>query len=285
MVVVGERRDIKSRDVSGVGEILRGRAGTVRKLGVSVKIAPGQGREALPCDQRVGGRTEFSEPPLAPSFQAVDAGLFDLDLDAAASPEASAEFDDGLEDESRGWVDDDDAARRYGAPAAMNIQGRHGEPDGLPRKGSCGQDQAELAWRPADDVDPGRVRDEAANPVAVAVHRNIDGRLVFGVAINPGAQFPRPVNEAQSFTRSQRSAPDPSDQHARISVVEFDLYTVRQVEDFGESRCLGEAGLRGFPFPEGGGLKKNRPLVGEAQWTGFEDDLDTRPVAGDVNRV
>ncbi len=167
----------------------------------------------------------------------------------------------------------------------MNIQGRHRESYGLPRNGGGGQNQAELGGRPAHDVDARRVRDEAANAVAVAVHRDVNGRLVFGVAIDANAQLAGPIDEAQGFTRLERSAAEPRDQHARALVVEFDFEPVREIEHFGKSRGFGEAGLGGVPFPEGRGLKKDRPSFCDAQWTRLKDDLDARPAASDVDRV
>ncbi len=155
VIVVGERSHIEARHVLGVGEILRRGPGAVGELGVPVKIAPSQSGKAFPGDQRVGDRREFGEFALAPGCDAVGAGLLHPDVDAAVAAEASSEIDPRRRDQARWQIDENNAGLFHRARAAVNIQGRDGQANGLARGGGGGQDQANLARRSAHDIDPG----------------------------------------------------------------------------------------------------------------------------------
>ncbi len=127
--------------------------------------------------------------------------------------------------------------------------------------------------------------DEGANAVAVAIHRQVDRGLGFGVTIDAGAQGAGAVDEAKGLSGLEGPSPNPGDQHTRGAVVEVDLHALREIEDLGESRGVRKAGLGRFPFPKGRGLEKNRAVLGDAQGADLEHDLDPRAGAGDVHPV
>ncbi len=286
MVVIRQGRDIELRDSPRIIEVLFRGARAVGELGVSVEIAPEQAGESLAYQQGIRAGGEPFELAPAPGLEAVDSGLVDLNLDAALRSPGPAERDFFRPGQALGQGVEDDTSRFEGARIEAEVQGGERHAKRRPAFGGRGQEHANLRRFRPDDVDSGRLRDQLANAVPVAIHRQIDGGLRLGVAIDARTRRAGAVDETQSLAGFEFPAVDPDREHALDAIVEFDPNALGYVEDLGIAGGFEGEGLGGIPIPEGGGLQEDRPSSGHAEGPGFVEDLQALGAGdGQVPRI
>jgi hypothetical protein len=146
---------------------------------------------------------------------------------------------------------------------ARSIEGGNHQPNQLPGARRRGKGENDSRGRSREDVDPGRVENEGANTVSIAIHRDPDA--LFALSVSVGSSEVRDLN---ALSRLELSPPDvdgekPAESHG------LETHSPGVGRDLGRSRRIPYFGLRGVPSPEGGRLKKESAAFGNPERPGL----------------
>ncbi len=145
------------------------------------------------------------------------------------------------------------------------VEERDPEPDRVPRVGDAGGGDDHPGGRTRHDVDGGRIGDETADAVAVAVDAEPEGLAGLGIGVGARGEEAGAVDETHGLAAHQGAAPDAGHQHAPIGGLHGQRDAFGLGGDEGVAGGLGHFGLRSAPAPEGRALEDQHAVDGDAE--------------------
>ena len=278
VVVIGEGGDVEPGDVARVPEVVVRRAGSIREVRVPVQIAPQHARSVARDQKRVAlGRKAVR----ALGAQPDDPGLARDRKDRLAPAIGGRERDARRELEPGRPLRKDDLARRRGPRVALPIEQRERDGHAFARARNTRKRHMRAGRARAGSTSTiGRVGQDRAYAVAVAVDGEPEAGASLGEAIGGGARLARSVDERHALAGDQRPAHDPDREQLRAQRARIQLDVARAGLERGVAGRIGALDLRRAPAPEGRHLQEDLAVPRDAERAHLEDQPEATRAAG-----